>query len=130
MPAAVQFLLNFNDTQFNIQIRARDYYSFFTLTLGVMGLIFQLPVGILAVTRLGIITPEQLSQNRRYAYIILLVVAALLPGTDPVTMLIEAVPLIVLFEASILLAKAFGKPREEASEPEIAVSEPPPSGAA
>ena len=130
LPAATKFLLNFNDTQFNIQIRARDYYSFFTLTLGVMGLIFQLPVGILAVTRLGIITPEQLSQNRRYAYIVLLVVAALLPGTDPVTMLIEAVPLIVLFEASILLAKAFGKPREEAAEPEIAVSEPPPSGAA
>jgi sec-independent protein translocase protein TatC len=130
LPAATKFLLNFNDTQFNIQIRARDYYSFFTLTLGVMGLIFQLPVGILAVTRLGIITPEQLSKNRRYAYVILLVVAALLPGTDPVTMLIEAVPLIVLFEASVLLAKAFGRPQEEASEPEIAVSEPPPSGAA
>ncbi len=130
LPAATKFLLNFNDSQFNIQIRARDYYSFFTLTLGVMGLIFQLPVGILAVTRLGIITPEQLSKNRRYAYVILLVIAALLPGTDPVTMLIEAVPLLVLFEASVLLAKAFGRPQEEASEPEIAVSEPPPSGAA
>ena len=130
LPAATKFLLNFNDSQFNIQIRARDYYSFFTLTLGVMGLIFQLPVGILAVTRLGIITPEQLSKNRRYAYVILLVIAALLPGTDPVTMLIEAVPLLVLFEASVLLAKAFGRPQEEATEPEIAVSEPPPSGAA
>src|SRR5262249_61062508 len=42
LPAATKFLLNFNDNQFNIQIRARDYYSFFTLTLGVMGLIFQL----------------------------------------------------------------------------------------
>ncbi len=93
LPAATKFLLNFNDNQFNIQIRARDYYSFFTLTLAVMGLIFQLPIAILAVTRLGIVTPEQLSQNRRYAYVILIVVAALLPGTDPVTMLIEAVPL-------------------------------------
>jgi sec-independent protein translocase protein TatC len=130
LPAATKFLLNFNDNQFNIQIRARDYYSFFTLTLGVMGLIFQLPIGILAVTRLGIITPEQLSQNRRYAYVVLLVVAMLLPGTDPVTMLIEAVPLIVLYEASVLLARAFGRPADEASEPEIAVSEPPPSGAA
>jgi sec-independent protein translocase protein TatC len=130
LPAATKFLLNFNDNQFNIQIRARDYYSFFTLTLGVMGLIFQLPIGILAVTRLGIVTPEQLSQNRRYAYLILIVVAALLPGTDPVTMLIEAVPLLLLFEASVLLARAFGRPSEEAAEPEIAVSEPPPSGAA
>jgi sec-independent protein translocase protein TatC len=130
LPAATKFLLNFNDTQFNIQIRARDYYSFFTLTLAVMGLIFQLPIGILAVTRLGIVTPDQLSQNRRYAYIILLVVAMLLPGTDPVTMLIEAVPLLVLFEASVLLARLFGGSHEEAGEPEIAVSEPPPSGAA
>jgi sec-independent protein translocase protein TatC len=130
LPAATKFLLNFNDNQFNIQVRARDYYSFFTLTLAVMGLIFQLPIGILAVTRLGIVTPEQLSSNRRYAYVVLLIVAMLLPGTDPVTMLIEAVPLIVLFEASVLLARAFGRPSEETSETEIAVSEPPPSGAA
>ena len=129
LPAATKFLLNFNDNQFNIQVRARDYYSFFTLTLGVMGLIFQLPIGILAVTRLGIVTPDQLAKNRRYAYVILIVVAALLPGTDPVTMLIEAVPLLLLFEASLLLARFFGTP-DEAAEREIAVSEPPPSGAA
>ena len=61
---------------------------------------------------------------------ILIVVAALLPGTDPVTMLIEAVPLLLLFEASVLLARAFGRPSDEAAEQEIAVSEPPPSGAA
>jgi sec-independent protein translocase protein TatC len=129
LPAATKFLLNFNDNQFNIQVRARDYYSFFTLTLAVMGLIFQLPIGILAVTRLGIITPEQLAKNRRYAYVILVIVAMLLPGTDPITMLIEAVPLVVLYEASVLLARAFGRPPEEAAESEIAVSEPPPSGA-
>src|SRR5882757_7480173 len=115
LPAATKFLLNFNDNQFNIQIRARDYYSFFTLTLGVMGLIFQLPIGILAVTRLGIVTPEQLSENRRYAYVILLIVAALLPGTDPVTMLIEAVPLILLYEGSVILARMFGRPPEPAA---------------
>jgi sec-independent protein translocase protein TatC len=130
LPAATKFLLNFNDEQFNIQIRARDYYSFFTLTLAVMGLIFQLPIGILAVTRLGIVTPEQLSQNRRYAYVLLIIVAMLLPGTDPVTMLIEAVPLIVLYEGSVLLARIFGRPAEEPAEPEIAAAEPPPSGAA
>ena len=92
LPAATKFLLNFNDAQFNIQVRARDYYSFFTLTLGVMGLIFQLPIAILAVTRLGIVTPEQLSKNRRYAYVILAVVAMLLPGTDPVTHAARAGP--------------------------------------
>src|SRR4051794_17834135 len=64
LPAATKFLLNFNQSQFNIQIRAKDYYSFFTTTVGAMGLIFQLPVGILAVTRLGIVTPRQLARNR------------------------------------------------------------------
>ena len=123
LPAATKFLLNFNESQFNIQIRARDYYSFFTLTLGVMGLVFQMPVGILAVTRLGIVTPEQLAKNRRYAYLVLAVVAMLLPGTDPVSMLLELVPLLVLYEASVILAKAFGRPTAEVADREIAVSE-------
>jgi sec-independent protein translocase protein TatC len=130
LPAATKFLLNFNQHQFNIQVRARDYYSFFTLTLGVMGLIFQLPIGILAVTRLGIVTPEQLSANRRYAYVIIAVVAMLLPGTDPVSMLLEMVPLIILFELSVLLARLVGRPPEPAADADLNVPEPPPSGAA
>jgi sec-independent protein translocase protein TatC len=130
LPAATKFLLNFNDNQFNIQIRARDYYSFFTLTLGVMGLIFQMPIGILAITRLGIVTPEQLSQNRKYAVVILAIVAMLLPGTDPVSMLLELIPLLLLYEGSLILARMFGRPPEPATDRDITVSEPPPSGAA
>jgi sec-independent protein translocase protein TatC len=110
LPAATKFLLNFNKSQFNIQIRAKDYYSFFTMTLGMMGLIFQLPIGILAVTRLGIVTPKQLAQNRRYAYLVIAVVAMVLPGTDPISMLLEMVPLIVLFEASLVVARVAGTP--------------------
>ncbi len=110
MPAATKFLLNFNDEQFNIQVRARDYYSFFSTTLLAVGVIFQLPVGILAVTRLGFVTPKQLAANRRYALLVIAIVAAALPGVDPVTMLIEMVPLVVLYELSILLARLFGTP--------------------
>ena len=112
MPAAVNFLLNFNDTQFNIQVRARDYYSFFSMTELAGALVFQLPLAILAVTRLGIMTPEQFSKNRRYAYLIIAIVAAALPGVDPVSMIIEMVPLLILFELSILIARVFGRPRE------------------
>jgi sec-independent protein translocase protein TatC len=111
-PAATHFLLNFNDHQFNIQIRAKDYYSFFTTTMVAVGLVFQVPVGILAVTRLGIVTPRQLSANRRYAYLACAVIAAALPGVDPVTMLIETVPLVVLYELSIVLARVLGTPGE------------------
>jgi sec-independent protein translocase protein TatC len=107
MPAAVKFLLGFNDTQFNVQVRARDYYSFFSTTLLAGGIVFQLPLAILAVTRLGIVRVEQLSQNRRYAYLIIAIAAAALPGIDPISMLIEMVPLLVLFELSILIARAF-----------------------
>jgi sec-independent protein translocase protein TatC len=112
MPAAIKFLLGFNDTQFNVQVRARDYYSFFSMTMLAGGLIFQLPLLILAVTKLGIISIKQLTSNRRYAYLIIAIVAAALPGVDPVSMLIEMVPLLVLFELSILLARVFSRPKE------------------
>jgi sec-independent protein translocase protein TatC len=123
MPAAVNFLLNFNDTQFNVQVRARDYYSFFSTTVLACGLLFQMPLAILAVTRLGIVSVEQLTSNRRYAYLIIAIVAAALPGVDPVSMLIEMVPLLVLFELSILLARAFGRPREQGGMAEPSTQE-------
>ena len=110
MPAAVKFLLNFNDNQFNVQVRARDYYSFFSTTMLAGGIVFQLPLAILAVTRLGIVSVERLRANRRYAYLAIAIVAAALPGVDPISMLIEMVPLLALYELSILLARAFGKP--------------------
>ena len=112
MPAAVHFLLNFNDDQFNVQVRARDYYGFFSMTEIACGLIFQLPLAIIAVTRLGIVSVEQLSRNRRYAYLVIAIVAAALPGVDPITMLIEMVPLLVLYELSIVLARLMGRPRQ------------------
>ncbi|HET7485181.1 MAG TPA: twin-arginine translocase subunit TatC [Solirubrobacterales bacterium] len=111
MPAAVKFLLGFNDTQFHVQVRARDYYSFFSTTLLGCGLVFQLPLAILAVTRLGIVSVSQLAGNRRYAYLIIAIAAAALPGVDPISMLIEMVPLLLLFELSILIARAFGTPK-------------------
>ena len=124
VPAAVKFLLNFNETEFNVQVRARDYYSFFVLTVTLVGLLFQMPIGILAVTRLGIVTPDQLAKNRRYAILVIAVVAMLGPGGDPVTMLILMAPLILLFEASLLLARLFGSPPEPEPSAEMAISEP------
>ena len=110
LPAATKFLLNFNDSQFNIQVRAKDYYSFFGTTLLACGVVFQVPVGVLAVTRLGIVKVKQLKQNRRYAYLGCAVLAAALPGVDPVSMLLETAPLIALYELSIVLARLFGEP--------------------
>jgi sec-independent protein translocase protein TatC len=116
LPAALKFLLHFNTDQFRVEIRARDYYGFVTTTLIACGALFQIPVGILAANRLGLVTPRQLRKNRRYAIVVIAVIAMLLPGVDPVTMLIEMVPMLALYELSILLAVAFGRPAEDVSD--------------
>ena len=92
---------------------ASEYYGFFVLTLIAVGILFQIPIGTLAVTRLGIVSLEQLAANRRYAVLVIAIAAMLLPGTDPVTMLISMVPLYALFELSLLLARALGRPAHE-----------------
>jgi sec-independent protein translocase protein TatC len=112
MPAALEFLLGFNADQFDIEIRGSEYYGFFILTLISVGILFQIPVGTMAVTRLAIVTPEQLAANRRYALLVIAILAMLLPGTDPVTMVISMAPLYALFELSLLLARRFGRPPE------------------
>ena len=116
LPAALKFLLHFNSNQFRVEIRAREYYSFVTMTLVACGILFQIPVAILGLSRLGIVTTRQLRKNRRYAILAIAVLAMLLPGVDPVSMLIEMVPMIVLYELSILLTVAFGRRREEVSD--------------
>jgi sec-independent protein translocase protein TatC len=104
LPKAISFLQNFNADQFDILIQARDLYSFSIMVMGVMGLLFQVPIGIVALTRTGILTTGQLRSGRRYAFLIIAVIAMLLPGQDPVTMLIMMVPLLVLYEGSILVS--------------------------
>jgi sec-independent protein translocase protein TatC len=123
LPPAIDFLLDFNDEQFVSQLRAREYYSFFATMLIALGLIFEIPIAILAVTRLGIVTPDQLAANRRYAILVIAIVAALLPSIDPVTLMLEIVPIVLLYEMSILLARAIGTPAED-SDDELPAEEP------
>jgi sec-independent protein translocase protein TatC len=104
VPRAIQFLQNFNTDSFDVLIQAQPYYKFVILLLAAMGLLFQIPVAIVAVTRMGIITPRQLSKNRRYAILVIAVIAMVLPGQDPVTMSLLMLPMYVLYEGSILFA--------------------------
>jgi sec-independent protein translocase protein TatC len=104
LPAAVRFFQNFNSEQFNVLVQASQYYHFAAVILLAMGLVFQVPVGVLAATRAGVVTTEQLRHNRRYAILACGAVAAFLPG-DAITLLLETVPLYLLFELSVLLAR-------------------------
>ncbi|MGK2933290.1 MAG: twin-arginine translocase subunit TatC [Solirubrobacterales bacterium] len=120
LPAAINFLLNFGGNNFNTELRAREYYSFFSTTLLAGGVVFQVPIIILALVKLRIVTVAQLKKNRRYAYLGLAVIAAALPGVDPLSMLIELVPLLFLYELSIFLARGFGKSADpDVEEPTI-----------
>jgi sec-independent protein translocase protein TatC len=103
LPAAVRFFQNFNSSEFDVLVQASQYYKFAATTLLAMGLVFQVPVAILALVRARVLTPTQLRKGRRYAIVACAAIAALLPG-DLVTLMLETIPLYVLYEASILLA--------------------------
>jgi sec-independent protein translocase protein TatC len=103
LPAAVRFFVNFNSSEFNVLVQASQFYRFAATVLLSMGVIFQVPIAILAATRAGLVTVAQLRHNRRYAIVACAVVAAFLPG-DFITLALETVPLYLLYEASILVA--------------------------
>ena len=103
LPAAVRFFVNFNASEFNVLVQASQFYRFAATVLLAMGLVFQVPVAILAATRVGLVTVEQLRKSRRYAIVACAAIAAFLPG-DAITLVLETVPLYVLYEASILVA--------------------------
>jgi sec-independent protein translocase protein TatC len=112
LPAAVHFFQNFNASQFNVLVQANQYYHFAAVTLLAMGLLFQVPVAVLAATRAGVTSVAQLRRNRRYALLVCGAVAAFLPG-DAITLVLETVPLYLLFELSLIVA-AIGERRSRA----------------
>jgi sec-independent protein translocase protein TatC len=101
LPPAVRFLQGFNHGAFEALVQARDYYRFELMTMLAIGAIFQLPVVMLILGRVGLIDSRMLRSKRRYAVVALAALAAALPGTDPVTTLLEMVPLFALYELSI-----------------------------
>ncbi len=104
LPAAVRFLTTYDSHLYDIQVRASEYYTFVLAVLIAVGLVFELPVFIVALVRLGVTTPAKLRRNRRIGYAAMAVLAVALPGVDPVTTAIEMAPLMLLYESSIWLS--------------------------
>ncbi|HZE03791.1 MAG TPA: twin-arginine translocase subunit TatC [Solirubrobacteraceae bacterium] len=105
LPAAIKFLQGYNSNQFNALVQAKPLYSFEVMTMGAIGLAFQLPLALLGLRRVGVINGSTLTRHWRYATVILAVIAAAMPGADPVTTGLETLPLVLLFVASIVLLK-------------------------
>lgn len=107
LPAALRFLTNYDSGVYDIQVRASDYLSFAVLVLAACGAVFELPIAVLGLVRVRALSSARLRRNRRIGYFIVAVIGVALPGVDPVTTVVETIPLAVLFEASIWLAVFF-----------------------
>jgi sec-independent protein translocase protein TatC len=105
LPAAVKFLQGYNSNQFDAFVQAKPLYSFEVMTMGAIGLAFEMPMLLLGARAAGLIDGGTLTKHWRYAVVILAVVAAAMPGADPVTTGLESAPLVILFLASIVLLK-------------------------
>jgi sec-independent protein translocase protein TatC len=114
LPGAVGFLQNFNASSFDALVQARSYYHFVVFTMLATGVLFQIPLVVIGLNRLGILSTRQLREHRRHAIVVIVALALLLPGTDPVTTLLELIPMLVLFELSIVVASVL----ERRSPPE------------
>jgi len=111
LPQAVPFLINFLDIP--TAPRPKSYFNFVTRLVFWIGVSFELPLVIALLARLGVITPEFLVKNIRYAIIIIAILAALItPTIDPLNMGLVMAPLIILYAVGIVLAKMMYRPRE------------------
>ncbi len=116
LPGAIGFLQNFNASSFDALVQARSYYQFILLTLLATGVFFQIPIAVIGLNRMGIVTTRQLRKHRRYAIVAITAIALLLPGTDPVTTLLELIPMIALYELSIIVAGVLEHRRGRATQ--------------
>ena len=104
LPAAAHFLTSFDSSVYHEVVQARPFISFATMVLLAMAIVFELPLFVVGLTRMGVITTRQLRRNRRIGYFVVACVGVALPGVDPVTTFFETVPLWVLYEGSIWLS--------------------------
>ena len=120
-PRALDFLSNFMGDFFSWDPDGSEVLSFFlTLMMG-LGLAFQLPVIMFILAKIGIVTPRKMREWRRYAYLCLVILAAIItPSTDPINMAIVAIPLVILYEAGVIISSIFAKTGIRNADTEVA----------
>jgi len=118
VPPAFDFLINFNQDQFNVQLRAKEYIQFVLLTLLAMGIVFEMPMVMMTLGRLGIVSSAMMKRHWRISIVALAVLAMLLPGVDPISYIVEFIPLLVLYGLSYFLVKLVEPKPEPTAPPE------------
>ena len=122
LPRALGFLTDFNSQFYDIEIRASYYYGFVTMVVLGMGLVFEMPIFMLALVRLRVVTAAQLRRNWRMGVFLVVLVAVLLPTVDPVSLAFEVVPMLALYGLSVALATVMEKRWDRAYEGSLAES--------
>jgi sec-independent protein translocase protein TatC len=117
LPPGVQFLTNYDSNLYTIEVRASYYYSFAAFLLVAIALVFELPIFVLTLVRLGVLTTAKLRRNRKAGYVIMFIIAVLLPTADPVSLVFETIPLLTLYELSIWLAVWMERRWHRSAEP-------------
>jgi sec-independent protein translocase protein TatC len=112
LPNAINFLFTFGSEVFEASPRASEYISFVTTFILGVGLVFEMPVIIFAITRIGLVQRSWLAKRRPYVVLICFVLGAIItPTPDPFNQTLVAIPMYLLFELGLLLSRFGGGPR-------------------
>jgi len=112
----LQFFATFGTSGIQNLLSVDEYMSFVMQLILISGLIFELPMISYFLSRFGILTPAFMRHYRRHAIVVILIIAAVVtPTTDPFTMCVFALPMVVLYEISIWIAGIAKRKRDEAS---------------
>lgn len=110
LPVALEFLLGFGEGQFQAEVRAQEYFGFVTTLMLGSGLMFEVPAAMVGLARLGVVTADMFVKQWRVAVVAIAAIAAILPGGDPMSMLLLMIPQLALYALGVVLAKRFGRP--------------------
>lgn len=106
LPVGIKLMLNYKTENIQPMISVSSYISFMMIFLLAFGIIFQLPVAVLLLTKLGIITPKWLSKNRKYAILVIFILSGVItPGPDIFSQFMKAIPTLFLYGISILFSR-------------------------
>jgi sec-independent protein translocase protein TatC len=115
LPMTLKFLMNFQVASLDAMITAADYFGFVTILALTFGVVFELPLLILALAALGLVTPQFLGRFRRYAFVLAFALSAIVtPGDIFIATLALTIPLYLLYELSVVLATIVFRKRQAA----------------